>query len=70
MITAKEFRNWMTFVEVFERPVRGVELARMLGRAPETISRYRSEGVADTEEKIMRLAMAAIIRDVQPWAAT
>lgn len=67
MVTAKEFRTWQASVEIEGRPIRGVEIARRLGRSPETIAVYRNDGINDQAEMVMRLAMAAISEGVKPW---
>lgn len=67
MITWKEFRNWQASVERHGRPIMGIELAFELGMTPETLSRYRRQGVPDEAERRMRLAMAAISAGLKPW---
>lgn len=67
MIQPKEFRLWMASIEVFGRPIQVQEVAQLVGRAPESLSRYRRDGVRDGEEKMMRLAMAAISSELKPW---
>lgn len=67
MIEAIDFRRWQAEIEVEGRPIRGIELARRLGREPDTLSRWRNSGVPDSEEKLLRLAMAAMSAGLQPW---
>lgn len=67
MISRKEFRNWQNSIEIEGRPIRGIELARRLGRTDDTITKYRNVGVPDSEEPTLRLAMAAISANLKPW---
>ncbi len=69
MISAKEFRTWQASIDVEGRPIRGIEVARRFGLAAETVSRFRTEGVKDGSEPIMRLAMAAMAAEIKPWGA-
>lgn len=75
MITPKEFRHW----QMLQTPeviggrgnrlpgARSKDMARKLGIAPESFSRYRRIGIGDQGERIMRLAMAAIAAGLEPW---
>lgn len=57
----------MASVEIAGRPIRGTEVAHMLGRTPEYVSKCRKAGVSDEADKITRLAMAAISAGLKPW---
>lgn len=67
MVTAEDFRKWQAGIEVEGRGIRGVELARRLGKHQDTISTYRTVGIPDSEESVMRLAMAAISAGIKPF---
>jgi len=67
MVTAKEFRQWQASLDHSGRQVKGVDLALAFGVAPETISRWRANGIPDGDERRTRLAMAALSAGLNPW---
>lgn len=68
MITPKEIQDWQRSVNAFGRPIRGTEMASMIGVRPETYCRWRNKGVSDDREKLIRYAMAAVSAGLTPWA--
>ena len=47
----------------------GAEAAREIGKSADTISRYRRNGVPESESRIVGLACAAIAMKLPAWGA-
>lgn len=61
---AVEFRIWQATVRL-----NGRKTALALGKSEDTISLYRTQGVAARESRIVRMACAAILANLEPWKA-
>lgn len=45
----------------------GIQIGQALGKSPNTIVRYRRDGVPEGESRAIRLALRAIANALPPW---
>lgn len=60
-MTAKAFKDWQT-----RMGWSAAEVAKRLGKSPDTISAYRINGVPKAQARVVGLAMAALEHRLEP----
>ncbi len=58
------FREWQE-----QMKITAVQAAKLLGKSPDTISRYRTTGVPASEALVVGLACSALAMGLRPWGA-